>query len=273
MLKTKKIDYSNIYIFPIKKMSNPENYIVEAKRLEKSKSIFEYIWKETSNERYEKISELYEKAGNIYKISDKSKAIKCLSKSYNYLILVLDSFGSNEYKIKKILSDIAELYVKIDYTKSIEYYGKIINHYTEKGDVVNIIKIYEIIGNIYFDNNEFKKANEIYSKTIEIINSNDKSIDIKKNIIDKIGEIYYSDESVVNHFELAKLYYSISEDYLKKKLGYLTATIFNMKLYNFILKHIIMYYFVVFCMILYYIYYYLALFFLLPFSFTISSFI
>ena len=49
-------------------MINPNIYIDQATKLENSKSVFEYLSNDITLQRYEKISELYEKAGNICKI-------------------------------------------------------------------------------------------------------------------------------------------------------------------------------------------------------------
>lgn len=223
-------------------MLNPENIINEAKQLEKSKKILEYFMNELTTERYKKISELYEKAGNIYKINDdKIKALKCFMKSYNYLILLSDSCSFYDYDIKKILIEIAELYSIIDYSKSIEYYEKIINIYVEKGDILNIVKIYQIISNIYFDSGDYEKSYEINLKIIGIIGLSNKFIDIKKKIIEKISQIYNTKESVVNIFEFAKLNFSICDDYLKLNLGYMSPRyyILNGLLMNLVVEDIV----------------------------------
>jgi tetratricopeptide (TPR) repeat protein len=112
--------------------------------------------KDLTLQRYEKISELYEKAGNIYKMTDKILAIGCIVKSYNYLIQTDYSF--NSYKIKKLAGEIAELYKQIDFSKSIEYLEKVLNYYTIQGDVSGVIKTYEQIGEIYFNNEHFGEA-------------------------------------------------------------------------------------------------------------------
>jgi tetratricopeptide (TPR) repeat protein len=205
-------------------MSNPEQYIEEAKKLENSKSVFEFLMKDMTNERYEKISELYEKAGNIYKLSDKNKAIKCFVKAHNYL-LETSHIYSMDYQIKKFIIEIAELYLKIDYTKSIEYYEKLINYYTEKGDISIVSKTYEIIGNIYFDNNCIDEAKKILVKTLELTNMTDKSNDVKRRVGDKLGEIIimFNEKNSSAFLEASKLYFDLAEDYLKTKLGHYSA--------------------------------------------------
>jgi tetratricopeptide (TPR) repeat protein len=216
-------------------MSKPEKIIEEAKRLEKSKSIFEYFMKDITYNRYEQISELYEKAGYMYKIEDKSKALECFILSYENLSLYPNIYDTGNYKIKKLLTEIAELYSKIDYLQSIEYYEKIIVILMEIGDIANIAKIYEIIGNTYFDNSEYEKAYAIYLKIIDLLNFNDKHIEIKRNVVEKICEIYCEKESIVDIFKLLKLNFDVGEEYLKKKLGYISARsfIFNGLLMNF----------------------------------------
>ena len=206
-----------------------ELYIQQAKKLENSKSIFEYMSTDIKNQRYEKISELYEKAGNICKLSNKELAIEYFIKAYNYLV----NLGSDDYKLKTLLSELSELYLKKNYVKSIECLEKIINWHTSRGDILNVIKIKKSIGDIYFDNNCLKESYSVYTNILQVINSNDKYNDIKKNIIEKLGEIFYMNESIINLFELSKLYFTIGDDYLKKSLGYISAR-------NFILNGLLM---------------------------------
>jgi tetratricopeptide (TPR) repeat protein len=162
-------------------MIQPEVYIQEAIKLENSKSVFEYMIKDLTLQRYEKISELYEKAGNIYKLVDRILAIDYMVKSYNYLIQTDYSF--NSYKVRKLAGEIAELYKYIDYIKSIEYLEKVLNNYTIQDDISGVIKTYEQIGDIYYTNEHFKEAKKIYLKIIEIVNSSSKSFDVKKNVV------------------------------------------------------------------------------------------
>lgn len=195
-------------------MIKPDIYIQEAVKLENSKSVYEYMIKDLTLQRYEKISELYEKAGNIYKMTDKILSIDCMVKSYNYLIQTDYSF--NSYKIKKLAGEIAELYKQIDFSKSIEYLEKVLNYYTIQGDVLGVIKTHEQIGEIYFDNEHFGEAKKIYFKIIELVNSSSKSFDVKKTVVEKLGEIYCRNESTISVNELSNLYFSVGDDYLKK---------------------------------------------------------
>lgn len=206
-------------------MNNINNYMYfvnEAIKLENSKSVFEYLVNDMTLQRYEKIAELYEKAGNILQISNKELSIEYYIKSYNYMIKI----GSDDYKLNQILLKLANLYLKINYNKSIEYMTKILNLYIIRGDIVNIIKTQKSIGDIYFDNNCLEDAYITYLKVIELIDSSDKCFDIKKNTIEKMSELYYENEYIINVFELSKLYFSVSDDYLKKNLGYLSAKTF-----------------------------------------------
>ena len=132
-------------------MLDPQIFIDQAKKLEKSKSVFEYLIGDITSNRYEKIAELYNKAGNIYKISDKEKAIGCFKKVLDYKSQLSNTYF--DFNKKDILLNIAELYLTMDYVKSIEYYEQVINYYSEKGDITYIIKYYEIIGDIYWTNN------------------------------------------------------------------------------------------------------------------------
>lgn len=200
-------------------MIQPDVYIQEAVKLENSKSVFEYMIKDLTLQRYEKISELYEKAGNIYKLEDRMLAIDYMVKSYNYLIQTDYSF--NSYKVRKLAGEIAELYIPIDYIKSIEYLEKVLNYYTIQGDISGTIKTYVLIGDIYYTNEYFKEAKKIYLKIIEIVNASSKSFDVKKNVVEKLGEIYCQNELIVSISELSNLYFSVGDDYLKNnKLTY-----------------------------------------------------
>ena len=210
-------------------MIQPNIYIEQAVKLENSKSVFEYLSNDIRIQRYEKISELYEKAGNICKISNKELAIEYFIKAYNYLV----NLDSDDYKLKRLLSELSELYLKINYVKSIECLEKILNWYTIKGDISNVIKTKKSIGDIYFDNNCFKEAYLVYVDVLEIINLNDKCIDIKRNVVEKISEIYYNNESIINLLELSKLYFIMADYYIKKNIVFLSAR-------NFILGGLLM---------------------------------
>lgn len=208
---------------------DPNIYIEQAVKLENSKSIFEYLANEITVQRYEKISELYEKAGNICKISNKELAIKYYIKAYNYLL----KLNSDDYKLKILLTELSELYLKIDYIKSIECLDKIINWNTIKGDIANVIKTKKRVGDIYYDNNCLKEAYAVYINVLDMIDSYDKYDYIKKNIVEKLGEIYYMNESIINLSELSKLYFNLGDEYLKKNFGYIYAR-------NYILNGLLM---------------------------------
>lgn len=204
-------------------MSNPEFYIEEAKKLENSKSIFEYLMKDITSSRYEKIAELYSKAGNIYKISNKEQAIKCFKKVLHYNRQLSESSFNYNYDTRNILLNIAELYTKIDYLKSVEYYEQIINYYTEKGEIYNIVKYYEIIGDLYWDNNLIGETKQIYYKTLNLINSNspDKYYSTKKRLCERICEILIcsNDSNSTNVLEVSKIYFDLADDSLRTKLS------------------------------------------------------
>ncbi len=197
-------------------MADPQIYINEAKRLENSKSIFEFLIKDMSSDRYEKIAEQYKKAANIYKITDKEKSIKCFKKVLYYYRQSSNEF--NDYNIKEILLNIAELYTKIDYTKSIEYYEQLINYYMEKGDVGNIVKYYELIGDLYFLNSNIEEAKGIYKKTLQISSSNEKSTNIKKRICERLGEILIKYNNQSSYLEASKIYFELADEYLNERL-------------------------------------------------------
>ena len=47
------------------------------------------------------------------------------------------------------------------------------------------------------------EAKKIYFKIIEIVNSSSKSFDVKKNVVEKLGEIYCQNELIISISELA----------------------------------------------------------------------
>jgi alpha-soluble NSF attachment protein len=200
--------------------TNAQTYIDEAKKLENSKSVFEFLMKDITSSRYEKIAELYNKAGNIYKISDKEKAIKCFKRVLHYNRQLSEHYTYSEHNIKDILLNIAELYSKIDYTKSVEYYEQIINYYTEKGDVNNIIKYYEIVGDLYWTNNCVEESKQIYMKTLNLIDSNlsDKYSSTKKRIGERLCEILLTSNNFENILQVSKIYFGLAEEFVKNKL-------------------------------------------------------
>jgi len=148
-------------------MKKPEEYIEEALKLEKYKSIYEYINKDLTYERYEKISKLYESAGKIYKSSNRMLSIDCMIKAFNYLIVNNNSL--NYFELKNMAIEIAHLYKPINHLKSLEYYNKALEFCTIQGDINGIIKIYEFIGEIFFDDNYLEEAKKSYFKIIELV--------------------------------------------------------------------------------------------------------
>ena len=213
--------------------ADPQKYIDQAKKLENSKSLFEFIFRDLTSDRYEKIANFYEKAGNIYKITNKEKAIDCFKLANNYLL----DIESNEYyenEIKKNLLNIAELYLQIDFIKSVEIYEKIINHFTLKGDISNIIKYYEIIANLYSENLHYDKSQIFYEKTKLLCESHNVCSDVKKRVGEKLAEIYIRQNNPSGYLESAKIYFEIADEFLKTKLGTYSAKkyIFNGLLAN-----------------------------------------
>lgn len=67
----------------------------------------------------------------------------------------------------------------------------------------------------------FKEAHAVYINVLDMIDSYDKYDYIKKNIVEKLGEIYYMNESIINLSELSKLYFNLGDEYLKKFWIYL----------------------------------------------------
>lgn len=68
---------------------------------------------------------MYEKAGNIYKISNKKLVMEYFNKVNNYTV----KLSSDDSKLKILLTELSELYLKIDYVKSIKCLDKILNLY------------------------------------------------------------------------------------------------------------------------------------------------
>lgn len=195
-------------------MSNPEFFIDEAIKLSNSKSFFEYLDKDLTNTKYSKIAELYEKAGNIYKISNKTKAIECFSTANEFYKKSNSDFLSLDLEIKNNMLNIAELYSQIDFIKSIEFYEKVVNYYMEKGDVSYVLKYYEFIGDLYFANNVYENATNIYNKMIQIVGNGNKFIEYKKKATEKISQILIKTDKTKNFLEAGNLYLSLVDSYL-----------------------------------------------------------
>jgi len=113
-------------------MNNLQNAINKAILLENKKYVLEIFMSSKKNQRYMQIAKLYNEAGEIAKSTDKENAINFFKRVLYYNSKI---YGQN-YKIDEtnILLNIAELYIKIDYTKSIKYYGKLANYYLSIGD-------------------------------------------------------------------------------------------------------------------------------------------
>ena len=207
-----------------------KNYIMDAIKLENSKSILELFDKNITSQRYEKISELYEKAANITKLHNQQLAIDYFIKASKYL----EKSNLNDYKLKTYWDDIATLYLNIDYLKSIVYKNKVLNWYKIHGNIYGITKTYKDIGTIYKDNKYIKEAFEVYLEIIKIIELDNKYLDIKKHAVKQIGELYYMEDSIIDLLTLAKLYINLGYDYLKLSLGSLCAKdyVFNGLLMN-----------------------------------------
>lgn len=192
-----------------------EYIIGEAQRLEKSNSFFEYIFTQLKFNRFEQIAELYEKAGNICKINDKLLSIEYFTKALNYYRNA--NIFDLEYKQKEIFAELGNLYLKIDYKKSIKQYNKIVDWYYSRGDISNIIKTHKIIADIYFDNLDYANAVETYMTIIELAetDSNDHIIE-KRYVVEKMCKIYCEQENLVDIKDLEKLHYAIADNYMKK---------------------------------------------------------
>ena len=104
----------------------PQKYVNMAQKLENTKNFFEYFFTNRKNIRYEKIYKLYENAASLYKLLNNTQlTIKYYDLAYKYLIMSIENNNYNEYNvhcIKILLNNMAEMYEKVDYIKSITYY-------------------------------------------------------------------------------------------------------------------------------------------------------
>ncbi len=144
----------------------------ELNKLENTVYFLECICKNKKYIRYEKIAELNEIIGNYYKKNNKSESSKHFINSYKYYVLVYDYYKYDKKNLKYLLLLIAEQLEEINYKLSIEYYTNIIEIYAEKGDIVNVIKYYEIIANLYLINYNLKLSQQIFEKIILICGNN-----------------------------------------------------------------------------------------------------
>lgn len=206
-------------------MANPEVLIAEAIKLENTKGFYEYVSKEMTFEKYGNIAELYEKAGNIYKITDREKALECFVKALNFYEKskpMGEMYSGMQSKCYML--DIAELCEKNDYVKSIEFYERIINYYMEKGDIKSLLKYYEIVGKLYFANNVYEKAEEIFRKMLQIIGQNDKLSSYKKSACEKLCEMLIGFDISNKYLEASLLYLELANAYLSSTLGSYSAS-------------------------------------------------
>lgn len=224
-----------------------EHCINEAFELENSKSIFEYIVDFMALERYNKIAELYEKAGNICHKTNVTLSLEHLKKACKYY-----AKAKRHYKHIVLLSKIANLNSKNNYIKSIEELNQCVCWYQMNNHLIQAFNNIKLIGDIYFENNKFEESYLNYNKIIIGINNLKKMIIslnlknntqnklhhdyiyIKKIAIIKIEELYYMKKINMSLNELFSLYLDTSDDYLHSNMGLLTDFIFNGLLINLI---------------------------------------
>lgn len=149
-----------------------EQYIKEVDKLENTTWFFECMCINKKYDRYNIIAELCENIGIIYKPIDNIKSLEYLLKSYNYYVKVYDYNKFDKNKLKPLILLIAEQLELVNYNRSIEFYLFAIEIYAEKGDIKNVIKYYEKVYKLYFDNNELELSKQILEKIILIIGNN-----------------------------------------------------------------------------------------------------
>ena len=124
-----------------------QNIINKAILLENKKYMLELFMCSKKKYRYMKIAKLYNEAGQIAKSTDKENAINFFKRVLYYNLKI---YGHNHsIDETNILLNIAELYIKINYTKSIEYYGKIANYYLSNGNKVKYDEIVKDMNSIH----------------------------------------------------------------------------------------------------------------------------
>lgn len=114
--------------------------------------------------RYEDAKEKYHAAKQLYKIIKNDKlVIECLLKEVECCIKLKDYTG-----LANAHYELAFLYSSIDKNKSVIYYEKLINYYTDNGDILKLAKIYQEIAHVYEQMNDFKLCADYLNRAGDI---------------------------------------------------------------------------------------------------------
>ena len=82
----------------------------------------------------------------------------------------------------------------------------------------NVVKYYELIGDLYQTNELYTDANEIYYKILQLSESNDKLNEIKKRTCVRLCEFLINQDKLSDYLKASKLYFDIADDYIKTKI-------------------------------------------------------
>ena len=204
---------------------DPNKLIKKAERMEKFKRLYEYFYPSSKMKRYYYIASLYKNAGIIYSQCDKNNAIKYFNKSLNFY--KYSDCTNSESEIISISILLGALNVDIDYELGIKHYEDVINFYVRRGDILNILHYYEIIGDIYIKYNVVELGIQIFEKILSIIgNQNNKFNEYKKNATKKISIFLINSNDIQNYLKAAKLYLNCIDLHQKKSASFIT---FNFK--------------------------------------------
>lgn len=140
-------------------MTTPEQYIKKAESKLKT-------WFSLTETKYEEAAELFEKAGNLYKINkDWDKAGDCFKRASDCLVI------SSPLESVTFLINAATCYRKTDIDQAILYYQQAHDISLQNGQFKNAAKYLKEIAEIHETSCEFEKAIDYYKQAGELYKS------------------------------------------------------------------------------------------------------
>lgn len=178
--------------------------VTQAENLEKKRGFLEYLSSSMSTDKYETISDLYEKAANLSRFYNTNESISYYVKSYECATKIQNEFS--EKKIKKLLEIIGDLYVEINLDKSIEYYLRLINIHMKQGNISQMCRLYEQIANVYLNNKYLEQAHDTLEKIISIGSTDSESFFLVNKAKYSLGSVCIQQ---ANYLKAGEIFWSI----------------------------------------------------------------
>jgi alpha-soluble NSF attachment protein len=157
--------------------------LAHQKKTQRPSLFMSFIDNRCQNDINEEARDLYLKAGNTFMMeNDFENAGECFIQAYD-----LSKILNHIYSQINALKSAALAYKTINYNKSIQCYFECINFYTQDGKFSDIIKCYQLIGEIYEENDCAEQALNTYQKCLNVSIISDFAL---CSILDKIANIY-----------------------------------------------------------------------------------